>query len=340
MNNPYLSIVIAGRNDNYGGDFRQRLQNCVNWTFLQLTKEKISSEIIFVNYNPLPEPAIEKFISWPSSNELVTVKILTVSSETHNEFVKYQGVKNVPVLEYVAKNTGIRRAKGEFVLSMNPDILMDERLFQNFKNFREDCYYRCNRFDYSDDLEINAETVLFHKLKNRITQIWFKGNYVKVDGINIFSYYFHWFMKTINNFWKGNTEKIQFVLNPFRINVYTHNVEFWYHCNAAGDFMLTARKNWHRLNGYRENAYISLHTDSLFVIQAATAGISEKTFRYPVFHKQHERRYDALKENDEQRKIYLDYQHIAKNMVKRKKTEIFNNDDWGLKNAPIMETLL
>jgi hypothetical protein len=337
MSNPYLSIVIAGRNDNYGGDFRQRLDNCINWTYSQLTAHKISAELIFVNYNPLPTPAIKDFIHWPQSNGFVKIRILTISADIHKNVVALYGVKDVPVLEYIAKNAGIRRAKGDFILSMNPDILIDERLFENFANLSPQYYYRCNRFDFSGEVDLKPRIKLFDELKSKINQIWFKGNYVKVKGVSVLSYYYHWLMRTIDNKWKNNTERIQFFLNPFRINVYTHNVEFWYHCNAAGDFMLTSRENWNKLKGYKENSFISLHTDSLFVIQAATSGIKERIFKCPVFHKEHERRYDALKENEEQRKIYLNYQQASKTMVKNRNADVYNGDDWGLGKIDISE---
>jgi hypothetical protein len=340
MKSPYLSIVMIGRNDNYGGDFKQRLQNCLHWTHRQLTSHKITSELIFVNYNPLPLPAIEDFLDWPLSNQFVTVRILTVPSEAHLDFVTTYGVKNVPVLEYVAKNAGIRRSNGQFILCMNPDILIDDRIFGRLLHLSEYHYYRCNRCDFDCEVNLAATSNLWTAIEDRVTRIWYKGNFVKVNGMSRLSYAFHWVSQTIDNLWKANTERLQWILNPFRINVYYHNVEFMYHCNAAGDFMLVSRAHWWALKGFRENAHISLHTDSMFVIQAAASGIKEKTFPYPVFHKEHERRYDALKNDPEQRKVYLDYQHRAKRMVIAGRPEIFNGDDWGLGKMEIPETLI
>jgi hypothetical protein len=67
---PLLSIVLAGRNDNYGGNFAERLQACVNVLNRELSVLDIRTEVIFVNYNPLPEPAVRDFIHWPADNGL------------------------------------------------------------------------------------------------------------------------------------------------------------------------------------------------------------------------------------------------------------------------------
>ena len=58
MRGKKISIVITGRNDNYGGDFSARLQRCVSYNHQELTSHKIDSELIFVNYNPLTLPPI------------------------------------------------------------------------------------------------------------------------------------------------------------------------------------------------------------------------------------------------------------------------------------------
>ena len=111
-----LSIVITGRNDNYGGDFNRRLQNTIHWLFHWLNHYKISSEIVFVNYNPLKDEApIDEMITIPAATDLVNVREVTVTAEAHEKILaKYATVcKPVPVMEFIAKNIGIRRAKGE-----------------------------------------------------------------------------------------------------------------------------------------------------------------------------------------------------------------------------------
>lgn len=340
MDKKHLSIILVGRNDNYGGDFKSRLESCILWTYNHLTRNEIASEIIFVNYNPLSDTDILEFIQWPYSNKFVNVRIITVLPEIHSKIIESYSVKPVPVLEYFAKNVGIRRAKGHYILSMNPDILIDEKIFNQLKKLDSGNYYRVNRCDYHNHLMNREKIRLFDSLKNQINMVWYKGRKKQTESLTMFSYCFLWLLRTIENHWKKNTVHFSKIISLFKMTVYYHNVEFKYHCNASGDFMLMSRENWLKIKGYKENSNISLHTDSLFVIQAAMSGIKEKVFFHPVYHKEHERRYDADKENNEQRVKYIDYQREAQRMLKQKKPIIYNDDNWGLFNFDIPETRL
>lgn len=340
MDDRYLSVVVVGRNDNYGGDFRQRLEQCIIWTYSQLTLHKIISEIIFVNYNPLSEPRIENFIDWPKSNCFVRIKILTIPKEIHEELLNGGTRKNVPLLEYLAKNAGISRAEGQYVLSMNPDILIDSQIFEKLKKISNNNYYRANRCDYTTEFHISDNVDIYTAIKKDIRAVWYKGRRANVKGLTKFGYYAMWCTRFFENGWKANNVKIKKILNLFSITVYYHNVEFKYHCNASGDFMLMSNENWKKLKGYNEHSYISLHTDSLFVIQAAMLGIGERIFRSPIYHKEHERRFDTDKENDEQRTVYLRYQKEAQQMLRQMEPIIYNDNNWGLRGFDIHEAIL
>ena len=55
----------------------------------------------------------------------------------------------MPIFEYIAKNVGIRRANGEFVLVTNPDVLYNRPLLSLFakRRLERDRYYRADRYD-------------------------------------------------------------------------------------------------------------------------------------------------------------------------------------------------
>jgi len=106
---PVLSVVMVGRNDDYGGDFRERLERSVATLHMHLLRSAVPSEIIFVNYNPLSAPDTADFICWPTSTEKVAVNVLTVPGTVHRKLVSDGTRRDVPVLEYVAKNAGIPR---------------------------------------------------------------------------------------------------------------------------------------------------------------------------------------------------------------------------------------
>jgi hypothetical protein len=104
--------------------------------------------------------------------------------------------------------------------------------------------------------------------------------------------------------------------------------------------MLMHRNSWFNLKGYNEQSYIALHTDALMVIQAATSGLKEIIIKDPIYHQEHERRYDSNKSNPEYQNAYLFFQREAQNMLLEKKCKLFNNDDWGLNKFNLEETVI
>ncbi|MFT6210365.1 MAG: hypothetical protein ACJATE_000981 [Bacteroidia bacterium] len=340
MNNPYISLVFVGRNDNYGGDFKQRLQVCVNDAFQQLNKHHISAEILFVNYNPLEEVAkIEDFISWPISTDRVSVKIVSVPREYHKQNISEGTVKNVPVLEYMAKNIGIRRAKGEYLLLMNPDILIPNSIYQYIaaRKLKESSFYRVDRVDYR--AELKGVSLDSNEVKNSAFKVYLKGFQYGIEG---YSNWKLWGLRRINEFRIFFhlrimvTLRYAFLLIGWKPN--PHNAEFRFHCNVSGDFMLMHRYNWLKLKGYPENTYMSLHTDALMVVMAATSRLKEVIFPAPIFHKDHQRRYDASQEQvSEYREVYLVFQNKAQTMIRDQKPIVANSDNWGLKNVELPE---
>src|SRR4030095_9388187 len=49
---PYLSIVITGRNDNFGGDFNQRLLAAAAYNHQLLSGAGVEYELVFVEWRP------------------------------------------------------------------------------------------------------------------------------------------------------------------------------------------------------------------------------------------------------------------------------------------------
>ncbi len=338
MSNILLSIVLTGRNDNYGGDFKERLQRCISWTHQQLTANRISSEIVFVNYNPLPNPEIEGFINWPASNEFVLVRIVTVPATVHTALVSDGKRKNVPLLEYPAKNAGIRRAKGEYILCINPDIIIPSEIFGLLKSAQKDYYYRVNRFDFDK----SSEQTDLNEIRKNITKIWLKG-YSK-DFSDSTSADLKLLKTRAERLWYYGSYTFKSLFNPlFRLiwgTEYHAKAEMKYHCNVSGDFMMMHRDNWYKLRAHNEQSFISLHVDSLMVIQAAASGLKEKVFPIPIYHKEHTRRYDATDENPQYRSAYLSFQEEAQKMLREKKPAIYNDENWGLNKFELEEKII
>lgn len=326
---PYLSLVLTGRNDNYGGDFRSRLQHCITNAFQQLSAAEIASEIIFVNYNPTDEnEPIERFINWPKSTAMVSLRIITVPDYIHQQLVADGTRKNVPVLEYMGKNAGIRRATGEFILSMNPDIILTEDVVKELKQLRKDSYYRADRIDFNGNL--NGE----HELK----RVFLKGHDFPITTLDELAGLR--FRNYRENAWKCFTPQISGLLNRFSKPVYYEHTANRYHCNVSGDFMLMHRSRWMQLHAHHEHTVLALHVDSLMVVQAASSGLKEKVLKNPIFHQEHERRYDATQENPQYKRAYDHFEQQSKIMLNNQAAEIYNDNQWGLSNFELPELKL
>lgn len=323
---PKISLVLTGRNDNYGGDFRSRLQKCISNAYEQLQKAGIGSEIIFVNYNPVSEnPPIEDFINWPSSTDKVKVRLITVPNEVHQQLVADGARRPVPVLEYLGKNAGIRRSCGEFVLSMNPDIILPQNLVSRFHHLDVGNFYRADRIDFSGDLDVEYQ----------MKRVCLKGQDYELTSLELLSQ-----LRSKNkwvNAWRYFTPKIEGLLNFVSSPVYYNSAEYRFHCNGAGDFMLMTRDSWFKLRAHHEHRPISLHVDGLMVVQAAISGLNEVVFQDPIFHQEHERRYDAKTENPLHKEAFDFFVAETAEMMKTGHPQPYNTTDWGLVNFDLPE---
>jgi len=334
---PYISFVIAGRNDDYGGDFNDRLSNSVNQLSYLIEKFNVPAEYIVVNYNPIAgKPSLAEAIRWPENRRNLRIRIITVSNAVHLQNENPEIRKPLPFYEYVAKNSGIRRAKGEFICAANPDIIFHPGIIEwlGKKQLRKDCYYRTDRCDFkkpSAPLPQNAADYV-EWLKPCIYRTYLKGNHYDEQfpfGLTL----------PVLRAYNSGLLKLELLFSKypklgkvFRWTINYHNAEYHYHCNVSGDFMLMHRDKWFALHSYPENTYLALHTDSLFVVATGVSGLQERVLHWPIFHQDHSRRYDAQKDEFDpvMRQAYLSFQDEAQKMIGEKKGRIFNPDSWGL----------
>jgi hypothetical protein len=109
-----ISIVVVGRNDNYGGDFSLRLKTTIDWNLSRFP----GAELIYIEWNPLSDKPSDTI--W-MSERYPNAKLYIIPNEIHQKFA---GAVKFPILEYFAKNIGIRKASGDYIALINADILM------------------------------------------------------------------------------------------------------------------------------------------------------------------------------------------------------------------------
>lgn len=152
MNECYISIVASSRNDDHGGRLLERMQTFVNGVIEQSMRHQVFIELILVEWNPPQDrPRLSHALKIPKDKPYCAIRIITVCPKLHQTF---KGANNMPLYQMIAKNVGIRRAKGEYILATNIDILFSDQLFALFKKkkLRSKTIYRVDRLDIPSNL--------------------------------------------------------------------------------------------------------------------------------------------------------------------------------------------
>lgn len=138
--NKLLSVIVVGRNDNYG----EHLDDRITCFFKSIQDCNYNIELIFVEWNPPnAEPISVKYADVLPKNK--NIKIIKVPNYIHN---KFENSHLFPVFEYIAKNTGARRATGEYLLITNPDNIFTQKLWDEiFSNLNPCNFLRAARTD-------------------------------------------------------------------------------------------------------------------------------------------------------------------------------------------------
>lgn len=266
---PYLSVVVASRNDTHGGNILRRMILFVNGLIAQTNRHKLRVELIIVEWNaPQDRPALSSVLPKPTTGDHLTLRYVSVPPAMHSY---YRRAKEIPLFQMIAKNVGIRRAQGEFVLCTNIDLLFSEPLFRILaaRTLRGDTFYRANRCDVPADIDLNwtlAEQLAWCE-QNIIRRIGMDSRFRNVNmeqlGLHDRGWYKKWLADTMAWVVFRTREKRQF----YRLDSF-----------ACGDFTLMSRQAWLEIEGYAELDLYSIHVDTLGLIAAASLGYRQHTF--------------------------------------------------------------
>jgi hypothetical protein len=149
---PYLSLVVTARNDDHGGNLLGRMQMFVNGWITQACRYSLASEMIIVEWNPPADrPGLQDKLQWPEDFGPCEVRFLEVPPELHS---RYEHAEALPLYQMIAKNVGIRRARGRFILATNIDILFSNELaaFLAERQLDPNRMYRIDRHDSMSDV--------------------------------------------------------------------------------------------------------------------------------------------------------------------------------------------
>jgi hypothetical protein len=314
-----LSIVLAARNDNYGGDFLVRLRRSVDSIIYGAETWGIPVEIVIVEWNPPQNrPMLREALSFSSTFKKLILRVITVPAEYHNRF----GVK-IPLIEYVAKNVGIRRAKGDFILVTNPDIFFPAVFFEALAKevLETDAFYRIDRIDVS--LPGADFDSLSHVEKEQIISNAGIQAHVRSGSFSLSSE-----TPTPATVQESGGVSIELPLFKFA-DIYT---------NASGDFLLASRAAWFAIGGFKETNKYFTTIDSICCLQMVSLGLRQRVFSPPcrIWHFDHSR--DILRLNVDP--AYQDYAAYLEQLSNGISIIPINKEGWGFADVMLPEQSL
>ncbi|HVU06294.1 MAG TPA: hypothetical protein VHE10_00640 [Candidatus Paceibacterota bacterium] len=321
---PFISFVVTARNDDYGGNWTNRINAFIKVLIYQTNRTKLWCELVFVEYNP---PAHKKHIYEElviEDNRYLAVRFVTVPASFHKTLPDNE---KVTVCEFIGKNIGMRRSKGEWIVATNPDVLYSDKLFDFFaaKELDANSFYRINRKDMAMnwiDPRLSAAEVLARAEKDAIK--------IMYNDRTVYLSFKEWLSALIH----GRTRKILLqcpFLNPFRDKESDESIM---HTNAAGDFLMMHRGAVEKVRGYDQMTVGSGTLDGYILYVLYCFGLKQKILPHSVYHIYHHHkgvRYLAS---------FTKFQEDTKKMLETKIPYKTNPEDWGFPRENFAEVVL
>jgi len=328
---PRLSIIVTSRNDEHGGDILRRMRLFLQGLLDQTRRHGLQAELIVVEWNP-PEdrPPLREVLPRPSAHDRLTLRYLEVPGAIHR---RYRRAPDLPLFQMIAKNVGIRRARGEFVLCTNVDLLFSDPLVRllGATPLRADTCYRANRCDVPDgidprwDISRQLEWCEAHVIRRLGRDPRYRNINLELLGLQDKAPYKKWVFDKLaavyGLFWTAEKRAL------YQLD--------W---SACGDFTLMSRQAWIAIEGYVELDLYSLHVDSLGLIAAAALGYRQHVFPLPActYHVDHPAGWQALSPLEKVRFLEqrptIDYtllQEVGLHALKHRQPLGLNPPDWG-----------
>lgn len=321
MSSVYLSVVAASRNDDHDGTLLHRMKLFLTSLSSQLAGSSVETEIVLVEWNPPNgRPPLSKVLTVKQKNGLPKLRIISVPHHIHT---KYKYSDKLGLFQFIAKNVGIRRARGEFILSTNIDILFSDSVIDELRSrkLNKQEMLRSVRYDVPDRIREDWST-------KKILQ-WCKENtlrgYPPVDT-------------------RPQNNGVEIILE--RIGLIKRRPKLF--TNACGDFTLLSRDNWHNVRAYPEFPAHGVKIDGLLCYNAHFAGAKERILpgRACIYHIDHPNSWSGEKGEDLQKRLTRlgipfvtreEYVGYIDQMTRKNKPYEFNNERWGLADHSLPE---
>lgn len=168
-----ISVVVIGKNDDYGGNLSHRFTHCLNI----LTQS--FDEIIYVDWKSNGKSLIEEVINDVQKRDNIKSYIVTEEDIQNNnpEYIDYS------IVEVIARNIGIRRATNEWILVTNVDVLIESF---DLTEFNKHTLYTSARIDVPQEVHIDYRdsTKLLNHIKENKDRFKMQPDAV-IDGKSV-----------------------------------------------------------------------------------------------------------------------------------------------------------
>jgi hypothetical protein len=314
--NPELSIVIAARNDDWGGRFLDRMQRFIDVTSWQMEQHAASAELIVVEWNPPADrPRLLDGLKWRKGAG--EIRIIHVPAIVHD---RLPGSDRMQMFEYIAKNVGIRRARGRHILATNPDVVFSHGLAAELfaaGRLDDNSVYRVDRYDFRRvDTSALEPSEIPRFVSKRVFQVYVRSRTKPINWLR--KHYGLWTGR-----WRGSREKFSGSTRDRNSVIYPGP-----HLNACGDFALAPSEAWHAIRGYPEFTDVFTHVDSYGLTQLLSLGLDQRIFLPPcmLFHEDHDRAGQAARPKYRWDRVERDLSDIMAGRL----GPALNDANWGL----------
>lgn len=236
------SAVIMSRNDDYGGNLRMRATLCLNYMVASF------DEVVYVDYNSEERSLLDEI-----RGDLAlrgNLRHIRVSPDQHRAFVRdLPGAP--PCVEVLGRNIGLRRARGDVLVSTNIDIIPPPR--DTLARFLADGY----------------EPHTFYTLSRRDIDITPFDPRGRVYGERL---------------------RTALIAEMRRIPPKRdcNREDEWSRILFCGDFQLAHRAIWHAIRGFEETMVQGARSDTQVQMKSELAAHPVRAlFDLPVFHINH-----------------------------------------------------
>ncbi len=330
---PKISIVFAVHDPEYGGGLLASTQRHIDALIELANRYRLHCEIIIVEWNPRRDRVrFRESLRRPDDLGYVCLRFIEVPEEIHRTL---PNADRLPIFEYIAKNAGLRRARGQFLLATNPDLFYSPALIRWLAHtpLSPGTFYRVDRQDLSEeipgDLSLSRQLRFCSQHVAHVHALF--GSYRPGDADSVGRLRDEYDRRQHDSAgterW-ADTSDARLILPADGL-----------HRNAAGDFFLMEREWWHRLRGYPELC-THAHIDAILCWVASSAGAIQEILpsRCRLYHQAHHRASHADFPQTDWKPWYRRYEETLHQGPLRRGLPLgVNGSDWGLASEVLPE---